>query len=216
VAINFAVTADGSSTLSDGKSGGIGDEGDLAMFRALRDRVDAVMAGTTTMAVEGYRRLIRDDERRAERVVRGLIADPLAVTISRSGVLPLAAPIFGDPHQRTIAFVPTGKGSDDPPPGLEEVELAGVTPQAALEHLARLGVRSVLCEGGPNLVSALAAGDLIDDVFLTIAPKFAGGNESGVTTGPPLASPIEFELAHIAEREGSLFIRWSRRPAEPA
>lgn len=209
IAINFALTADGVAALADGKSGGIGDEGDLFLFRALRDRVDAVCAGTGTIAVEGYRRLIRDDARRAERVGRGLIADPLAVTISRSGVLPLDTPMLSDPEQRTIAFVPAGGGSDDPPGGVEEVELDQVTVSAAMTHLGGMGVRSVLCEGGPRLVSALAGADLVDDVFITIAPKFSGGGP-GMTDGAPLVTPTQLELRHVAERAGSLFVRWSR------
>ena len=248
VSINFAVTADGSAALADGKSGGIGDQGDLVVFRGLRDRVDAVLAGTQTIAAEGYRRLVRDDARRAERVGRGLLADPLAATISRSGVLPLDAPMLSDRGQRTVAFVPfgfgeheapiagigqvdatgahpgdtdveTGQGAgsvyptDDGHPtvtgGVERVELNPVTPAAALAHLAGMGVRSVLCEGGPRLVSALAGADLVDDVFLTIAPKLAGGGP-GMTSGAPLNTPTELQLAHVAEREGSLFLRWSR------
>jgi 5-amino-6-(5-phosphoribosylamino)uracil reductase len=248
VSVNFAVTADGSAALADGKSGGIGDQGDLAVFRGLRDRVDAVLAGTQTIAAEGYRRLVRDDARRAERVGRGLVADPLAATISRSGVLPLGAPMLSDLGQRTVAFVPLGFGeheaanghsdqaaatesqpsdpadasaygedaaqaADDPSSvvagGVERVELNPVTPEAALAHLAGMGVRSVLCEGGPRLVSALAGADLVDDVFLTIAPKLAGGGP-GMTSGAPLNTPTTLQLTHVAEREGSLFLRWSR------
>lgn len=210
LAINFAVTADGVAALADGKSGGIGDEGDLVLFRALRDRVDAVLAGTQTIATEGYRRLVRDEARRAEREQRGLKADPLAVTISRSGILPLDAPMFNDAEQRTVAFVPAGMRSPHPPGGVEEVELKPVTPEAALAHLAGLGVRSILCEGGPKLVSALAGADLIDDIFMTVAPKLAGGGP-GMTAGAPLDTPTPLTLAHAAESDGALFIRWTRQ-----
>ena len=209
LALNFAVTADGSTTLADGKSGGIGDEGDLFLFRALRDRVDAVMAGTSTIAVEGYRRIIPDEKRRAEREARGLQGDALAVTVSRSGVLPLDAPIFGDEDQKLIAFVPPG-GSGFTRPGLEEEELDPVTPVAVMERLWAKGVRSVLCEGGSKLASSLIAAGLVDDVFLTIAPVLAGGADQGMVSGAPLDMAVDMQLAHVAERDGSLFVRWSR------
>ena len=208
LSLNFAVTADGSVTLADGKSGGIGGSADLELFRALRDRVDAVMAGTATIATEGYRRICPDPNRRQQREQRGLAADPLAVTLSRSGVLPLAAPIFNDPAQRTIAFVPSGR-SESNSGGVEYVELESVTPAAAVSHLAGLGVNSVLCEGGPRLMSALAGADLIDDIFLTVSPILAGGGQ-GLTTGAPLATPTPLELRHVAEHDGALLIRWAR------
>ena len=206
--MNFAVTADGSVTLADGKSGGIGGSADLEMFRALRDRVDAVMAGTATIATEGYRRICPDPERRQQREDRGLTADPLAVTLSRSGVLPLDAPIFNDPAQETVAFVPTG-AAGAASGGVKYVELAQVTPTSAFSHLAELGVTSVLCEGGPTLLSALAAAGLVDDIFLTVSPLLAGGGQ-GLTAATPLETPTPLELRHVAEHGGALLIRWSR------
>ena len=209
VAVNYAVTADGAVSLEDGKSGGIGDDGDLAVFKALRDRVDAVLAGTSTVAVEGYHRIIRDPVRQEQRVARGLAPNPLAVLISRSGVLPLEAPMLNDADQEIVAFVPTGTPQCSAL-NVEQVELASVTPTEALEHLGRRGVKSVRCEGGPKLVAALAAEDLIDDLFVTIAPILAGGGAMGISNGPSLQSPAQLTLSHMAERNGSLFVRWTR------
>ena len=209
VAVNYAVTADGAVSLDDGRSGGIGDDGDLAIFKALRDRVDAVLAGTSTVAVEGYHRIIRDPARQRERVARGLAPNPLAVLISRSGVLPLDAPMLADPEQEVTAFVPSGVASGAAE-NVVQVELDPVTPGEALAELHRRGVRSVLCEGGPKLVAALAAEGLIDDLFVTVAPILAGGGAMGIANGPPLPSSTQLALAHLAERNGSLFIRWSR------
>jgi riboflavin-specific deaminase-like protein len=211
VAVNFAVTADGAVALSEGKSGGIGAEGDLEMFKALRDRVDAIMAGTSTIEIERYRRTIRDAGRRSAREAAGLAAQPLAVTISRSGNLPLSTELFTDPQQPVVAYVDEAAASQgDLPPGVELVGLNPVEPRAALVDLASRGVRSVLCEGGATLVGALARSGLIDDIFVTIAPKLAGGGPAGLTSGPPLDTPSALQLAHLAEHDGYLFIRWSR------
>ena len=209
VGVNYAVTADGAVSLEDGKSGGIGDDGDLAVFKALRDRVDAVLAGTSTVAVEGYHRIIRDPERQSQRVARGLAPNPLAVLISRSGVLPLEAPMLGDPEQEVLAFVPRGTAPSTAT-NVEQVELDAVTPEAVLEELGRRGVSSVLCEGGPKLVAALVAADVVDDLFVTIAPILAGGGAMGISNGPPLAAATPLVLSHLAERNGSLFVRWTR------
>jgi hypothetical protein len=61
--VNFVSTADGRVTFA-GRSGQLGDDGDRAMFHGLREHVDAVLAGTRTMAVEHYGRILGKEERR--------------------------------------------------------------------------------------------------------------------------------------------------------
>jgi riboflavin biosynthesis pyrimidine reductase len=79
-----------------------------------------------------------------------------------------------------------------------------------MKRLWAKGVRSVLCEGGSKLATSLIGAGLVDDVFLTIAPMLAGGSEQGVVSGAPLDMAVDMPLAHVAERNGSLFVRWSR------
>src|SRR6476619_3195370 len=76
--VNFVATADGRTSFR-GRSGPIGDEGDRQMFHGLRERVDAVIAGTATLRTERYGRIARDPERRGRRTERGLPPEPLAV-----------------------------------------------------------------------------------------------------------------------------------------
>ena len=43
-------------------------------------------------------------------------------------------------------------------------------------------VRSLLCEGGPTLFGALLGEDLVDELFLSLAPKLTGGGMApGIT-----------------------------------
>jgi riboflavin biosynthesis pyrimidine reductase len=70
-------------------------------------------------------------------------------------------------------------------------------------------VRSLLCEGGPSLFSALLLDDLVDELFLTLAPKLVGGDEVGVTTGRPLDQLADLRLVHALEQDGTLFLRYA-------
>jgi riboflavin biosynthesis pyrimidine reductase len=88
---------------------------------------------------------------------------------------------------------------------------------AALAELnARFGVRTLLCEGGPHLNSQLLAAGLVDELFLTFAPKLAGGGAPGapatehlrILSGPELEPPSELELLHVLESEGYLLLRY--------
>src|SRR3712207_3439032 len=85
--VNMVTSVDGHATL-DGRSGGLGVPADKAVFFELRASVDAVLAGTRTMAAEGYRRLVRKPERQDQRRRRGLEPEPIALILSRSGDVP--------------------------------------------------------------------------------------------------------------------------------
>jgi riboflavin biosynthesis pyrimidine reductase len=81
---------------------------------------------------------------------------------------------------------------------------------ALLRSLREEGVRALLCEGGPTLHGALQAAGLVDDLFLTIAPKLVGGIAPRILEGDlPGLEPLE--LAWLLEENGELFARYSRR-----
>jgi riboflavin biosynthesis pyrimidine reductase len=81
-----------------------------------------------------------------------------------------------------------------------------------LRSLREEGVRALLCEGGPTLHGALQAAGLVDDLFLTIAPKLVGGIAPRILEGDlPGVEPLE--LTWLLEEDGELFARYSRRAA---
>src|SRR4029077_5268028 len=82
---------------------------------------------------------------------------------------------------------------------------------AALTHLRReRGIRALLCEGGPRLHAQLQAAGLVDDLFLTIAPKLVGGGAPRILEGD-LAGIEPLDLAWLLEENGELFARYRRR-----
>jgi riboflavin biosynthesis pyrimidine reductase len=81
---------------------------------------------------------------------------------------------------------------------------------ALLRSLREEGVGALLCEGGPTLHGSLQAAGLVDDLFLTIAPKLTGGGAPRILEGElPDIEPLE--LAWLLEEDGELFARYSRR-----
>lgn len=212
---NFATTADGRATIG-GRSGPIGDDGDMEVFRRLRTQVDALLIGTRTLAIERYGRAVRRPELRAAREAIGLAPEPLLAFATRSGELPLDAPLFAEAEARVVAFVPSGTPAPKCRARVDLVELdpAELTLTTALRRLrAAHGVRSVLCEGGPTLMGALLHERLVDELFLTLAPQLAGGGDGPtMSSGPPLAAPDALELVWALERAGSLYLRYAVRP----
>jgi riboflavin-specific deaminase-like protein len=209
--VNFVASADGKATF-EGRSGKLGGDTDSALFHRLRTQVDAVLVGSGTLRAERYGRIVRDPELRAAREAEGLAPDPLACVVSRSLSLPLDIPLFQDPEQRTIVFTSSDERLEGAGPGVSVERLGAeeLTMTSALEVLhARYAVRSVLCEGGPTVFGALLGEELVDELFLSLAPRIAGGGEAPtIAEGMPLAELLELELVWVLEAEGEMFIRY--------
>jgi riboflavin-specific deaminase-like protein len=213
VVTNFAVTLDGKATLH-GRSGAIGSDTDTQMLIGLRTKVDAVMIGAGTMRAERYGRPLGDPANRARRERAGLSPDPLMVIVSGRLDIPWDAPLFEDEGARVLVFT----SSDVEPPETDaRVRVvrhdARVDLGAALAHLrAERGVRGLLCEGGPRIHAQLIQDGLVDELFVTHAPKLAGGDGPNLVTGlVEMERPLD--LVWLLEADGELFGRYRVVPS---
>jgi riboflavin-specific deaminase-like protein len=207
LAVNFAATVDGRAAIG-GVSGPIGSAADTAMLAGLRTRFDAVMIGAGTMRAERYGRLVPSQEKRERRERIGLPHDPLMVIVSGRLDLPWDAPLFAE-GGRVLVFTSSEAEPPQTATSLRVVRHEGaVDLRAALRHLRReRGVRALLCEGGPRLHGELQAGGLVDDLFLTIAPRLSGGDAPRIVEGE-LPRVEELEPAWLLEQDGELFARY--------
>jgi riboflavin-specific deaminase-like protein len=210
VAMNFASTVDGRATI-EGVSGPIGSSADTEMLVRLRTRFDAVMIGAGTMRAERYGRPVADPEKGELRERLGLPRDPLMVIVSGRLDLPWDAPLFTEGVGRVLIF--TGSEAD-PPETATAVRVVrhegSVDLAAALRHLLEEEeVRAVLSEGGPRLHAQMQAAGLVDDLFLTVAPKLAGGDAPRILEGA-VPGIVSLELSWLLEQDGELFARYSR------
>jgi riboflavin biosynthesis pyrimidine reductase len=194
VATNFAVTVDGRATI-EGASGPIGSETDTEMLARLRTRFDAVMIGAGTMRVERYGQV-----------------DQLMVLVSGRLDLPWDAPLFTAEGGRVLIFTSSEAEPPETAASVSVVRHEGeVDLAAALSHLREeCEVRALLCEGGPHLHSQLWAAGLVDELFLTTAPRMTGAEAPRILEGDELPSATELELAWLLERDGELFARYRR------
>ena len=123
--------------------------------------------------------------------------------------LPAEAKLLHEEGQRVLIAT----GSDEELEGTTaDVEYLRVGDDLQL-LLARLredhGVRSVLCEGGPTLNSHLLAADVVDELFLSVAPQITGGTGAPtIVEGRPLIQPRRTRLIWLYEAESNLFGRW--------
>ncbi len=213
VIINTVSSVDGRTAVG-GKAAGLGSGIDRQTMRTLRSRADAVMIGAGTL--------------RAERLSLGLdasdgVPQPLAIIVSGSGDVPLEENLIVPEGQQVLILL-----SDAAPKEVVERlgKLALVMPapagptgvadlDGALRALkAERGVESLVVEGGPGLNHALISRNLVDELFLTVAPELLGGTAAQTLTllgGPEILAGDRpaLELLSIYLAESELFLRYA-------
>jgi riboflavin-specific deaminase-like protein len=211
VATNFAVTVDGRASI-EGRSGPIGSDLDTRMLARLRTRFDALMIGAGTMRVERYGRVVPKQEQREHRERIGLPHDPLMAIVSGRLDLPWDASLFTAGAGRVVIFTASEAEPPETATSLHVVRHEDkVDMAAALRHLRdEHGIRGLLCEGGPHLHSQLWREGLVDELFLTTAPRMTGAEAPRILEGAELPEIAELELAWLLEQDGELFARYRR------
>jgi 2,5-diamino-6-(ribosylamino)-4(3H)-pyrimidinone 5'-phosphate reductase len=82
---------------------------------------------------------------------------------------------------------------------------------AALAALrTEYGVRWLLGEGGPTLNHRLLVAGLVDELFLTLAPKLVAGSAPTIVTGEPFPedAPVPLRLLTLHADGDELYLRY--------
>jgi len=197
----MVTSADGRATI-DGRVGGLTGASDQKVLLGLREMAAVVVVGGTTVRNEGYDRLL-DDDARAARRARGLPPEPEFLVATRTSAgLPEGATAF------TLPAHPDG--SPDAHAAWSEIRT---------RHPDGL----IVCEGGPSLLTLLAAQRVLDQLVLCISPKLVGGEgkrliESSAVPGlvdavsVPTGFPLQLEALAVATAEGFVFVRYGAAP----
>ena len=201
----FVVTTDG-GTAVDGGSRPLQTPADEVVFHALRAVSDAVVVGAGTVRDEGYGPVRPRPAGAAWRRARGLAERPPLVLVTRSADL--------DPDDRCFrgpAVVVTCAAADPRRraalSAVADVVVAGerdVDLRAALGALHARGLRRLLCEGGPALLTSLLAAGLVDELCLTLTPLLLGAAPPLLTEG--LTPPRPLDLVHLVDGGGGVLL----------
>lgn len=208
---------DGTASV-DGRVGSLSTTPDQALFRRMRQIADIVLVGAETVRREGYGTVRLDEEAQAQRRRQGQSPTPPLAVVSRSLEFDWTATAFADAPEDARTHVITCAAADPErraaAEAVADVIVAGderVEPAAAMQALAELGYRVVLCEGGPNWLGEIVAADRLDELCLSIAPLM-GGDPLPVSVTPPGAGLAQFELKSVMGEDDTLFLRYERGP----
>lgn len=216
--VNMVASIDGAAAV-EGRVAVLSGTADGLLLHDLRSLCDVLLVGAGTIRAEGYGPLELTDDQQRRRVAAGQAAVPRLAVLTRSLELDLTAPVFTEATARPLV-VTTAEASaarGDQASALADVVVAGrhdVDLGAAVAELAGRGLPRILSEGGPHVLSAMYAADVVDELCLAVAPVVTAGSELRITAGPALEPPKPMQLAHVLERDEFLFLRYTRPNAD--
>lgn len=199
--INMVSTIDGKilSGERDEPVHDLGSETDYQTLRQIQAAADAVVVGAGTL-------------RATPKMSYG--PNLIRVVVSRSGNFDESVPFFTEAPGRAIVATPCS--AEPKPTSAEHVSVGDEEFDASL--LSRLlrqnwGVRRLLLEGGSELNAAFLAVDIVDEIFLTIAPKIKLGRDvPTIAGGEPLGRDglQQWDLVSQLTVGSELFLRYRR------
>ncbi|MFA7209326.1 MAG: dihydrofolate reductase family protein [Parcubacteria group bacterium] len=157
---------------------------DREMLYDHRVEADAVMIGGNTLRLDDSGLTVKTDERRQKRIALCRTAEPMKiVAISDADDLNVSGDFFDKGEGKKIVFTTakTSAGKIKELEGKATVHvMAGdrVDIEKALEILSAAGVKSLLVEGGGELISSLLEKDCVDEIDLKIGNLILGGRNT--------------------------------------
>lgn len=221
ILINFASSLDGKINPAPGKR-----EGGFVMSRrpedlrrmvALRARGDAILIGASNLRADDPD-LALDDIERARRKDAGQ-PEPLRMVVTTVGE-------GLSPHMRMFDAT---RGGPAVVIHTARMSMPRRHQLAAVAHLVELGedavdverllawltidghTRTVVCEGGGELVANLFAARAVDELFLTLVPRVLGGAQAPTLAGGPGFAPDQIpdgQLTSVEQIGDELFLRY--------
>ncbi len=211
---NMVASADGAVTF-EGVTEPLSCPADKRVFSLLRSLADVVLVGAGTVRAEGYGPARTPARYQAERQERGQAAFPTIAVVTGTLQLDWSSPFFTEAKVRpvVVTMASSDPGARERASNVADVVVAGEDSVDLGETLATLrkrGCRLLLTEGGPTLLGELVAGDLVDELCLTVSPLLTGGDGPRITGQFDLDAPRSLSLAHVLEEDGFLFLRYVR------
>src|SRR5580692_1017049 len=191
VILNFAVTVDGKVSTAKQTPSGFTSAFDKHRLLEVRSLGDALMVGRNTLQIDRMSMGLPDEKLRRARIQRGQSEYPIRVVISNSGELSVDWNIFRHWFSPILIYSTKRMSAVNQTELQTRAELhLSAHDQVNIEEVLhdlyeRHQVRTLVCEGGPQLAKALAELNVVDELFLTVAPLIAGGASAPGVLGAP-------------------------------
>lgn len=213
---NLATSLDGKIATSSREPFYLGTPADRRQMQVLRKKCDVLLMGAGTL--RAYQKFCG---------VRGAPAKRQPANAIVSGSLEGVSPdweFFRDPELKRLLFVTSpGKLSQARRRAFEKtseiIEISSNRKPVAVQIMSALkarGFKSLLVEGGGEMMWHFASQNLIDEYNVTLTPKIVGGTESPTLVEGQGFLPsqiLELKLHRCKRLGDELYLVYKKRPA---
>ena len=210
VIINCAMSADGKTALPNRKQLRLSCDKDIERMYKLRNEFDAVLVGIGSILSDNPKLTVK------EKYVKNP-CQPIRIVIDSKCKTPTDSLVV---NQITKTFIITNKRCDKKfEKNVEIIEcptdLDGLIDlEIMLDILHKRGIKTLMIEGGGTVVWSFLKKDLVDDLYVYIAPIIIGGKKTPtMTDGPGIKSEdeiISLKIVAIKNLGNGILIHYKR------
>lgn len=216
VVVNAAMSVDGKLSTRAREQVAISGPADFERVDQLRADSDAVMVGVGTVLADDPHLDLDDTALKQQRQQHAKPANPARVIADSRGRTPLDARILDDVAKTIVLAAKTIPESRQ-----QQLESAGaevlitgeqrVEPTIAIEKLEKQGIKTLMVEGGGELIFSLFEAGVVDELSVFIGPMVIGGRDAPTLADGEgfLEEFPELELQDTQQVDAGLLCRWT-------
>ncbi len=184
--------------------------------------VDAVLFGAGTLRAYGSTIRVSQPQLIQQRYQQLLPSQPVQIVVSPSGNIDRQLRFFQQPVPRYLLTTSQGAKSWQNSSKFDQIIVCEASPKSkinwtdALEKILSMGLKRLAVLGGGEIVAAMLADDLVDELWLTVCPLLLGGDRAPTPVGgagftEALAPRLELLSAKVIASEVFLHYRRQQR-----
>ncbi len=175
IIINAAMSVDGKIALKGGKRIKISDEEDFRRVHKMRSKVDAILVGINTVLLDDpkltvKRKYVPDGKNPVRVVLDSKLRIPATARVLNNDAKTIIATTEDAPHRELPAkIIRCGK---------YRVDL-----KCLMEKLWDMGIKSVMVEGGSEVIASFLRKKMVDDIYVFVGSIVIGGDAPSLVGG---------------------------------
>ncbi|MGM5488665.1 MAG: dihydrofolate reductase family protein [Nanobdellota archaeon] len=186
---------------------------DRDLLYECRCRADAIMVGATTLRDDDPRLHVKSKERQQQRIQSGKSREPIKVAVVSdiSDIIP-EGDFFREGRRIIFTTKRSGEGQIRELSQHAQLWVCGesrVDLKEALHILHEQGIKTLMVEGGGELIFSLLKEDLVDEINLKIGNLILGGRDAPtLCDGDGFITGKQVTLINLTQKENYLILHY--------